>query len=287
VGGKIAGIMKSAVPTLDRIHATMRQPVRGDAAWKLPKQAPMGPPLLPEPVCRWTFQEPAGELRWSEGAERYALREMAGAAARVEDGVLGPYSTELREGQWFNLPRAECAALNFGGAGATFSVVAWVKRQPKSNHECQAVAGMWNETVATRQYCLFIDLSIWDSMEQVCGHVSAKGAPTPGYKYCMEAAIGATRLKMGEWQQVAFTFDGVWARVFVDGKMDYRPGLNPYYWPHVINDGGPAGSDFTVGAVYRGGSMGNWFTGRLGGLAVYREALSEEAMAWLHAARKA
>jgi hypothetical protein len=30
--------------------------------------------------------------------------------------------------------------------------------------------------------------------------------------------------------------------------------------------------------------MGNWFTGRLGGLAVYREALSAEAVAGLFAA---
>lgn len=209
-----------------------------------------------------------------------------GRAGVAGAGVPGPYSTELREGLWFNLPRAECPELNFGGAGATFSMLAWVKRQPKRNHECQAVAGMWNETVATRQYCLFLDLAFGAAWSRRAGMCRPRGAPTPGYKYCMEAAIGATRLTLGEWRQVAFTFDGVWARVFVDGKMDYRPGLNPYYWPHVINDGGPAGSDFTVGAVYRGGGMGNWFTGRLGGLAVYREALSEEAVAWLHAARR-
>jgi hypothetical protein len=161
-----------------------------------------------------------------------------------------------------------------------------VKRAPKSNGECQAVAGMWNETVATRQYCLFLDLSIWSSEEQACGHVSATGAPTPGYKYCMEAAIGAKPLGLGEWRQVAFTFDGVWAKVYVDGRLDYRPGLNPYYWPQPINDGGADGSDFTVGAVYRGGTMGNWFTGRLGGLAVYDEVLLEEELAGLCAARQ-
>ncbi|MFA6959274.1 MAG: LamG-like jellyroll fold domain-containing protein [Opitutaceae bacterium] len=192
---------------------------------------------------------------------------------------------ELREGQWFNLPRAECPALNFRGAEAAFSIVAWVKRAPKSVLQCQAVAGMWNETVETRQYCMFIDLHIWDRAGQVCGHVSSPGAPSPGYKYCMEATIGATALPLGEWQQVAFTFDGTWAQVYVDGRLDYRPGLNPYYWPCAINDGGADGSDFTVGAVFRSGEMGNWFTGRLGGLAVYDKALDVTAVARLHAAR--
>lgn len=240
---------------------------------------------VPEAVCRWTFQEEAGEARVSEGRERYALKEMAGPMARVEDGVLGRYSMEVQEGQWLNLARVECPTLDFHGKGARFSVVAWVKRAAKSNGECQAVAGMWNETVETRQYCLFLDLGIWSSAEQVCGHVSATGAPTPGYKYCMEAAIGATPVGLGEWRQVAFTFDGTWAKVYLDGRLDYRPGLNPYYWPQAINAGGLDGSDFTVGAVFRGGKMGNWFTGRLGGLAVYDEALSEEAMAGLWARR--
>lgn len=240
---------------------------------------------LPEAVCRWAFREQAGEARVSEGRERYALKEMAGAMARVADGVLGPWALEVKEGQWLNLARGECPALNFHGKDARFSVVAWVKRAPKSNGECQAVAGMWNETVETRQYCLFLDLGIWSSAEQVCGHVSATGAPTPGYKYCMEAGIGATEVGLGEWRQVAFTFDGTWVRVFLDGRPDYRPGLNPYYWPHAINDGGANGSDFTVGAVFRGGKMGNWFTGLLGGLAVYDTALSEGQMAELFARR--
>lgn len=40
----------------------------------------------------------------------------------------------------------------------------------------------------------------------------------------------------------------------------------------------PGRSDFTLGAVHRGGGMGNWFVGRLGGLAVYSRALDREEM---------
>jgi hypothetical protein len=240
---------------------------------------------LHEPICRWLFQEDAGLPRVSDGRHAYALREQGGPIARVEgDGVCGAHSVELREGQWFNLPRAECAALNLHGA-QPLTVIAWVKRAPKRFKQCQAVAGMWNETGETRQYCLFLDLTIWDSEDSVCGHVSATGKPSPGYEYCMEASIGAKPVAIGEWQQVAFTFDGDWVRVYLDGQLDYRPGLSPYFWPRAINTVGARGSDFTVGAVFRWGEMGNFFVGQIGGLAVYDVALSADEIAALHKAR--
>lgn len=221
----------------------------------------------------------------STGREHYALREMAGPINRTDDGVLGPYSLEIKEGQWLNLPRSECPALNFHGPNARFSLVSWVKRKRKTTHECEAIAGMWNETAATRQYCLFLNLHIWDSIDQACGHLSATGAPSPGYKFCMEAAIGSTHLALNKWYQIVLTFDGVWGRIYVNGKLDYRPGLNPFYWPQAINDGGDQGSDFTVGGVFRNREMGNWFAGSLGGLAIYDQALPESMILSLYANR--
>lgn len=238
----------------------------------------------PEPICRWLFQEPEGEPRVSEGRHAYALIEQEGPVTRVEDGVCGTHCAELREGQWFNLPRKDCPALNLHGE-QPLSVVAWVKRAKKSFRQCEAVAGMWNETGGTRQYCLFLDLAIWDSRDSVCGHVSATGKPSPGYEYCMEAGIGAQPVSFGEWHQVAFTFDGNWVRVYLDGKFDYRPGLSPYFWPRAINDGGMQGSDFTVGAVYRWSEMGNHFVGCIGGLSVYDTVLSEDQISGLYTAR--
>lgn len=239
------------------------------------------------PVACWHFQEPAGQPRVSNGRHAYELLEQGGPITRVDDGPTGPgsHSAELREGQWFNLPRADCPDLDLHGE-VTLSVVAWVKRAPKSRKQCQAVAGMWNETGATRQYCLFLDLTIWSSNESVSGHVSATGKPSPGYEYCMEAGIGAKPVPLDDaWHQVAFTFDGNWVRVYLDGQLDYRPGLSPYFWNNPINAVGPGGSDFTVGAVSRWGEMGNFFVGRIGGLAVYDTALSAEKIAALHAAR--
>lgn len=197
-----------------------------------------------------------------------------------------PGSALLRERQWFRLPRASCPALNLRGKDARFFLVAWVKRGTKSSRECEAVAGMWNETVETRQYRLFLNLGIWESADQACGHLSSTGAPSPGYIYCTEAAIGNSPVSLDTRPQAAFTFDGNWGRVCLDGKFDGRPGLNPYFWPCAVNDGGKDGSDFTAGAVFRNGEMGNGFAGQLGGLAVYGQALLPEQIARLYASRQ-
>lgn len=235
----------------------------------------------PALVSFWDFQEETGRPRQAAGPGSYLLAEQAGPIERVEDGVFGPYAAKLDFGQWFNLPRSECPALDFHGKAAALTVLAWVKRERRDNRECQAIAGMWNETDKKRQYCLFLDLSIWNSGEQVCGHVSSTGGPTPGYPWCMTTAIGASPVAKGEWHAAAFTYDGVYARTYLDGKLDERETYNPYPYDLGLYDGGAEGADFTVGAVYRSGSMGNYYAGLLGGLAVFNRALSDEELAGL------
>jgi hypothetical protein len=166
--------------------------------------------------------------------------------------------------------------LNFYGKDARFTVVAWIKRSPKEQKECQAIAGVWNESTSQRQYCLFIDLGIWDSNNQICGHVSSIGGATPGFNHCMDAAIGSTIIPLEEWHMIAFTYDGSYAKVYLDGKLDERDQLNPYAYPDGLFDGGEGGADFTIGSVSRHGEMGNWFCGLLGGLAIYNQALVED-----------
>lgn len=161
------------------------------------------------------------------------------------------------------------------------TVIAWIKRGLKEEQECQAVAGMWNETNLKRQYCLFIDLKIWESSDQVCGHVSSVGGPTPGFKYCMDAAIGSTPIEINEWLCAAFTYDGSYAKAYLEGRLDVRGDLNPYKYEGGLYNGGDNGADFTVGAVYRKGEMGNWFSGQIGGLAVFNRALSEQEISIL------
>lgn len=233
-------------------------------------------------ISFWDFQERAGERRKAKGPYPYELIEGGGAVERTDDGIFGPYSADLKLGDWFRLPRADCPALDIHGPDAKLTVAAWINWADIESKGCQAVAGIWDESRRKRQYCLFLDLRIWDSRSQACGHVSSVGGPTPGYKYCMTSAIGQTPLSKAEWHFVVFTYDGRQAKVYVDGVLDEREMYNPYDYPEGLYDGGPDGADFTVGAVDRSGEIGNFYTGLLGGLAVYNRALSAGEVADLH-----
>jgi hypothetical protein len=229
-------------------------------------------------VCFWDFQEVSGSSRIAKGLRSYKLYEQNGKIERVENSVFGQYSARLKKGQWFNLPRAECPALNICGQSTEISIVAWLQRYRKLWPQCEAVAGMWNESESFRQYCLFLNLPIRKSRNQVCGHISSTGDPTPGYRYCMEAAIGATPVAYHIWQCVGMTYNGHQIKAYLNGKLDFRSGHNPYEYKQGIFCPTANGSDFTVGAVSRRGSMGNWFVGLLGGLVVYNRALTDDEM---------
>jgi hypothetical protein len=233
---------------------------------------------IPGLVSFWDFQEPTGETHIAKGPVGARLTAMAGEMDRVSPGVFDPHALRLREGQWLRVPRQECGALNICGAAAQVSVVAWLQRHRQSGDHCEAVAGIWNESRRQRQYCLFMNLHIWDSHHQVCGHVSNVGGPTPGYRYCMDASIGATAVPFDEWVCVGFTYDGQQARSYMNGHFDERAGRNPYAYGGGLFAGGDDGADFTVGAVDRSNEMGNWFAGVLGGLAVFQRALTGEEM---------
>ncbi|MDF2962850.1 MAG: hypothetical protein K0S39_4585 [Paenibacillus sp.] len=232
----------------------------------------------PALVSFWDFQEEAGCERIAKGLFPYSLTEMSGPVQRVEDGIFGPYSAKLEFGQWFNLPRNDCPALNFYGKDAELTVIAWIKREVRENSQCEAVAGMWNETEKKRQYALFLNLRIWESQDQIGGHVSAEGGPTPGHPWCMTSAIGATPVSKGEWHAAAFTYDGTYAKVYLDGSLDKRETYNPYLYDKGLFNGGIEGADFTVGGVFRSGEMGNFYAGLIGGLAVFNKALSDEVI---------
>jgi len=221
---------------------------------------------LPGLVAFWDFQEPAGSPRVSRGPNRIALREGGLAVERVAGGVFGPWSARFTPGAWLEVAHADAPALDLRAA---VTVIAWLQREAKEQQECQAIAGKWLETGKRRQYCLFLDLRIHASAQQAAMHVSNLGGPTPGHPWCMDAAIGATPVPLQQWVEVRGSFDGQQAAVSLDGQPDPRPLFNPYRYPGPLFAGG---ADFTVGAVHRGGSMGNWFCGRLAGLAVLASA---------------
>ncbi|CAN5550199.1 hypothetical protein BH09VER1_BH09VER1_25070 [soil metagenome] len=242
-------------------------------------------------VAFWDFQEEVGREFVSQGEVRYRLIERDGEVPRVAEGVFGKGGVRLGEGPWLCCPRSECPALNFRGPGVAFTVVAWIKRERAGNKGCEAVAGLWNEH-GLRQYCLFLNLRIHDSAEQVGAHVSGTGGASPGEKYCMEAAIGATEIGFNEWHCVAMSYDGARAYAWLDGRLDVREKWNPFSYKAGIFDTGPGGADFTVGAVQRpdwvdedrrphGAVTANFYGGLLGGLAVFERAVSAEEMVGL------
>ncbi|MDA3961376.1 MAG: LamG domain-containing protein [Planctomycetota bacterium] len=248
---------------------------RPKSAWR----EAVSPRDFPGLVAFWDMQG-RGAARGATAGEAYVLEERAGTVERVLDtgAPFGAYAAHVREGQYFGIPRSACDRLDIHGLDGHLTVVAWVRRAQTKHGGCEFLAGQWNETELGRQYGLFINIGVWGGSDQVCGHVSATGGATTGYRYCMDGAIGSTPVPCDEWHVVAMSYDGIQAYAWLDGLLDARPGVNPYPMGGGLHDGGPKGSDFTVCAVDRSGEMGNFFAGLLGGLAVYDRALSPAEM---------
>lgn len=250
----------------------------------------------PNLLSFWDFS--SGSLR-ARGPADIELEERGGAVPLVQEGVFGPHSLRfgargIASSGYLTAPRQGAEALCLGGSGAEVTVLAWVKRLPSEYSGCEFVAGVWNEH-HLRQYGLFLNLGIWSSRQQVCAHVSTHGGPTPGFPYCMDAAIGATPLTWDTWHCVGMTYDCKWAQAWLNGVVDIRepqgqPGRNPFHYPGSLFQGT---ADFTVGAVARpnqvledgqggyvevGSLVANPFCGLLGGLAIFDRALTPHEM---------
>lgn len=114
---------------------------------------------------------------------------------------------------------------------------------------------------------------------RIHGHVSAVGGPTPGFPYCITYSSGGTEIPLRQWCVVAMRYNGWDSRVYVNGQLDAWEFRNPFPYSDGLFNGGEDGEAFTVGAVHRSGEWGNFYTGRIGGLAVFDRALSEDELA--------
>ena len=206
-----------------------------------------------------------------------------------DDGIIGRQSIYLDGKSYLTIPYAQTGNLNV--KTGQVSVVAWVKKDIGS--KIGFVCGMWNEYAdgGKRQYGLFVSLPHYNGENQVCGHISKLGGPTPPFPYSIDYSASAQTVPFEEWSCVAFTYDGKYIRSYLDGKFKARPkelinhtkgfqgypdGLvqckNPYYYPDGIGDNG---SDFTVGAVQLKAGMGNFFKGKIGAIAIFDRALTD------------
>ncbi|HWR99263.1 MAG TPA: LamG-like jellyroll fold domain-containing protein [Prolixibacteraceae bacterium] len=241
----------------------------------------------------WLFDEKEGTKRKAFGKDPYPLTEMNGTIPRISEGPLSGYSAEFRTKAYLMLPNSKTGKLNIYGTKAEVTVVAWIKW---SGEQTGFVGGMWNEYQdgGKRQYGLFISLPYYNGRDQVCGHISRTGKPTPPFPFSIDYSASKQRVPANEWCCAAFSYDGTYIKSYLNGKFEprgpepidhtkgfegYPEGLigskNPWYFPDGMGDNG---SDFTVGAVLLKSGMGNYFRGQIGGLAVFNRALTEDEL---------
>jgi hypothetical protein len=241
-------------------------------------------------VALWDFKEKEGRNRKAVGLDKFPLKEKNGTLPRINEGPLSGYSAQFGNKAFLSLDNAKTGELNIYGEGQGVTVIAWVKWEGNTGF----VGGMWNEYQdgGKRQYGLFVSLPHYNGRDQVCGHISKTGKPTPPFPYSIDYSASKQTIAKNQWQCVAFTYDGEYIKSYLNGEFQqrdpelinntkgfegYPEGLtqskNPYFFPDGM---GNNGSDFTVGAVLLKSGMGNFFNGLIGGLAVFNRALSQE-----------
>ena len=241
-------------------------------------------------ISLWKFSEDPGKERRASGKGEFPLKESNGLVPRINEGPLSGYSIFLDGTTFLTLYHSQTGPLNINGDKSEVTLMAWIKW---TGEQTGFVGGMWNEYQdgGKRQYGLFISLPHYNGKDQVCGHISKTGKPTPPFPYSIDYSASEQKVPKNEWCTVAFTYDGKFIKSYLNGVFEardselisnttgfegYPNGLfqnkNPYYFPDGI---GNNGSDFTVGAVLLKSGMGNFFKGLIGGLAVFNRAMSE------------
>jgi len=242
-------------------------------------------------VALWQFNETSGKVRKAIGKGNFPLTEGNGPVERIAEGPVSGYSIQLDGENFLRLSNDKTSELNIYGQNQGVTVVAWVKW---TGEQTGFVGGMWNEYQdgGKRQYGLFVSLPYYNGANQICGHISKTGRPTPPFPYSIDYSASQQTVPANQWCVVAFTYDGEYIKSFLNGKFEtrepelidhtkgfdgYPEGIiqskNPYYFPDGM---GNNGSDFTVGAVLLKRGMGNFFKGQIGGLAVFNRALNEK-----------
>ncbi len=159
-------------------------------------------------VALWDFKEKEGQPRKACGMGKFPLMEENGTIPRMNDGVLSGYSAQFSGKTFLRIPNAKSGKLNIFGSGQGVTVIAWVKW---SGEQTGFVAGMWNEYQdgGRRQFGLFVSLPHYNGANQVCGHISLTGKPTPPFPYSIDYSASKQTVEKQQWQCVAFSYDGI------------------------------------------------------------------------------
>jgi hypothetical protein len=265
------------------------------------------------PLAFWHFQEATAPYISSGSAGPYELIQgnvshpilttpSSGAPFGSRAAYFGPHGAGNNSARLF-APREAVPAITEGlsGPNATVSIVAWVS-VPSEFKPAGMVAGVWDEygveggSTGARAYALFLDLATCGASggsayaNGLAAHISPVGGPTPGNRYCTTAACDSRVLAPSPaWHCLAGTYDGSFIRAYVNGTLVRNAWRNPFNLTGGIFSPtglpGRVGAEFGVGANRINATVGappewsNVFSGLLGGLAVWGQALEVEEVA--------
>jgi hypothetical protein len=267
-------------------------------------QVAVGVALSPTPLAFWTFQEPTSSPRISQGSLG-PLSLLDGNASdpikTVPGGIFGPSSAYFPGDDGTNNTRRLYASRQsapgitsaIAGPQATVSLIAWVYRDAADTASSEGmVAGVWDEYLKARQYALFLDLGACSTAPTynhgLAAHISPVGGPTPGNRFCITRACDPEPLPAAAWHCIANTYNGTHIVAYLNATLHPNGGDNPYalaggiYSPEAA---GAPGAEFGVGANVVNKTAGappvtsNQYKGRVGGLAVFASALSQQEVA--------
>lgn len=244
-------------------------------------------------IALWDFAEEAGCNRESVGMGNFQLKEYGANIDRVDDGPISGFSAHFKNNAYLSLPNNETFNLNVNGLNKEITVLAWIKWDV--NTGIAFICGMWDEFSdgGKRQYGLFVNLPKYNGKNNVCGHISSTGKPTPPFPYSIDYSASKQTVLVGDsnWNLIGFTYDGYQIKSYCNGVFlkrevelindtkgfpGYDNGLfaskNPYIFPFGM---GNNGANFTVGSnlIYSGYS--NFFNGKIAGIAIFDRVLTE------------
>ncbi|MET0866049.1 MAG: LamG-like jellyroll fold domain-containing protein [Nakamurella sp.] len=242
---------------------------------------------VPQPIAQWRFTERTGPYKSSIAGAPSLIRPTGSTAYRVSSpfggGIVLNGTTD-----YLRVPAAGVGPLAIGATTGRVTVAAWVL---STDTNTAMVAGCWQESRADprRSYALFCDLPMYGGDDMVCMEVSKGGDATPGYPFSIDFSAEPQKITRGQWQFYAGTYDGAKAVSYLNGVATPYPSYtdnqgasyskNPYFYPDGLS---AKPVDFTVGAVYRDGSLINILKGTVAKLRVWNVALTPSQLFAIH-----
>ncbi len=215
-------------------------------------------------VAFWTFGEPAGQQRLSQGTkEKHPLTEVHGPIARAEGGPFSGFSADLNGQQYFSIPYPETGDLNIHGKDAQVSMFAVVRIV--NLKKSRTIAGMWsegkgaNDDTGTRQYALLMNMPTYGGPNKLVPHISSEGGVTrradgSAFPWCADYAVSVSPVPEETWCTLGFTYDSQYIRSYVNGvceELKLDPVKHKRNDPYFTKEG-PGGMDRGMNPYYHG-----------------------------------